>query len=106
MEEWNYVHRNDIYDAVLKDDIDTVKLVLDRITNLTHDNMQFVDDLLVYAIGFNKLQTVKLLVECYGAVININSETISFLLDSNRVGYCLKQYMLGISGSQDNCDNC
>lgn len=103
IEEWNYVSREDIYDAVLADDIDKVKTILDRIINTTHENLKFVDDLLVYAIGFSRLKTVKLLIECYNANINTNSSTISFLLNSNSVGYCLKQYMLSLN-TTPNCD--
>lgn len=103
IEEWNELVREDVYDAILKDDFDTVKIILDRIVNLTHENLKFVDDLLVFAIGFDKLETVKLLIECYNANLNINSPAISFLLESHRVGYCLKEYLLNLD-TKPNCD--
>ena len=107
IEEWNQIIREDIYDAIIADDLDTVKLILDRIVNLTQENLKFVDDLLVFAIGQNRLKTVKLLVECYNVSIQSNSQSISLLLNSNKVNYCLKQYMLSIGGNDvDDCDTC
>lgn len=105
MEEWNQIIREDIYDAIIADDLDTVKLILDRIVNLTQENLKFVDDLLVFAVGQNRLKTVKLLIECYNASININNQSISLLLNSNKVGFCLKQYMLSVESGETDC-NC
>lgn len=73
-------YREYIYEYIKDSNIQAIKSVLDDISSVNNNVLDFVNNCLAYAVGQNNLEVVKLLVNCYGANKDSNPQMINFSL--------------------------